>query len=153
MRRGRGTCWKKRDPNHSAHVSAAINDLIRRRDEKPSFFLVNGCEEVHRSAELFATTVLPGPESIDFLLLPENGLAGFLFSSAPDLNLHPYLRQKHFELQGMNDQSHLESFIRRAFGIAWIERVQRNDLKNAFRDRLCHDPDVLSRCDDRWKRP
>ena len=62
MRRGRGTCWKKRDPNHSAHVSAAINDLIRRRDEKPSFFLVNGCEEVHRSAELFATTVLPGPE-------------------------------------------------------------------------------------------
>jgi hypothetical protein len=150
MRRGKGSCWKKRDPNDSAHVNRAIEDLIRPGNEKPSFFQVHGCEEVHGAAELFAATVLPGPDSTDFLLLPESGLAGFLFSFVPDPTLHPYLRQRHFELQGT--AGNLEAFIRRAFEIVWVERLKRKDLSNAFQDRLCHDPDVLNRCDDRWKR-
>jgi hypothetical protein len=151
MRRGLGSCWKNRDPNDLAHVNRAIDDLIRRGDDKPSFFHVHGCEEVHGLAELFAVTVLPGPQSTDFLLLPESGLLGFLLSFSPDPNLHPYLRQRHFELQGMDNRHHLESFIRRAFGIVWVERLQRNFLSEAFQERLCRDADVLSRCNERWR--
>jgi hypothetical protein len=91
---------------------------MRREDDKPSFFRVDGCEEVHALAELFAATALPGPQSTDFLLLPESELTGFLFSFSPDPNLHPYLRNRHFELQGLNAPFHLESFVRRAFGRA-----------------------------------
>jgi hypothetical protein len=152
MRRGLGSSWKGRDLNDSDHVSKAVEDLIRRPDDKPSFFLVQGCEEVHRLGELFCATVLPGPQTTDFLLLPETGLTGFFFSFASDPNLHPELQQKHFELQGMESSPDLERFIRRAFGIVLIERLQRRFLGDAFRERLCHEADVFSRCGERWKR-
>ncbi len=151
MRRGKGTCWRERDPNDSAHVSKAISDLMRSKNEKPSFYQVASYEEALESAELYAVTQTH-PQSTDFLLLPENLLGGFFFSLQSDPNLHPVLQQRHFELEGMNNRSNLESFIRRAFSIVSIARFKRDDLSQAFRSRLCHDPDVLTRCNDRWKR-
>jgi hypothetical protein len=152
MRRGKGPCWTERDPNDLAQVSRAIEDLMRGDDDKPSFFRARSCEEVVGFAELYAITRVRNPQSTDFLLLPESLLAGFFFSSEPDPNLHPALQQRHFELQGMDNRPHLESFIRRAFAVASVARFKRNVLSQAFRDRLCNDPEVLSRCDERWKR-
>jgi hypothetical protein len=152
MRRGKGACWKERNPNDSAQVSRAIDDLMRSEDEKPSFYRVDSYHEALEFAELYAVTQITNPQSTDFLLLPENLLPGFLFSFQPDPNLHPVLQQRHFELEGMNNRSHLESFICRAFSIVSIARFKREALSQAFRSRLRHDPEVLTRCDDRWKR-
>jgi hypothetical protein len=152
LRRGKWSCWAERDPNDSGHVNRAIEDLVRREDDKPSFFQVHSCEEVLRIGELYAITLVANPQTTDFLLFPERGLAGFLFSSAPDQNLHSDLQYRHFELQGTDDRLHLESFIRRAFAIVSIARFQRSSLTNAFRDQWCHDPEVLNRCSERWKR-
>lgn len=142
----------ERDPNDLVHVDRAIEDLMRGDDDKPSFFRATSFEEVLGFAELYAITRVRNPQPTDFLLLPENLFAGFFFSSEPDPNLHPALQQRHFELQGMDNRPHLESFIRRAFAIVSVARFKRNVLSQAFQDRLCYDPEVLSRCDDHWKR-
>ena len=152
MRRAVRSCWIDRDPTDSTHVARAAEDLVRRGDVKSSFFRVDNCAEVKTVGEMFAVTIVPHPQTIDYLLLPAEAMAGFLFSLAPDPNLHLYLRQRHFELQGLDDQVHLESFIRLAFGIASVGRFPRGELIHSIRANLIHDVEVMNRCSQHWQK-
>jgi hypothetical protein len=131
MRRGKGPCWTERDPNDLAHVNRAIEDLMRGDDDKPSFFRAGSCEEILGFAELYAITRVRNPQPTDFLLLPESLLAGFLFSSEPDANLHPALQQRHFELKvwiidpigSPSSAAHLQSYrLRDLSGVFLVKR-------------------------------
>jgi hypothetical protein len=150
MRRGLGSSWINRDPNDPLHVAEAAEDLIRKNDVEASFFNVESCDEIMNVAQLFCTTVLQHPKTNDFLLVPREAAVGFFFKYSPDPNLHPYLRIRHFELQGLRDGEHLRAFIHLSFRCGTVFRFLRSDLIRAFRDKHIHDSEVTQRCGPYW---
>jgi hypothetical protein len=150
VRRGLGSSWLNRDPKDPLHIERAVEDLIRQGDVEASFFNADSCDEVRIVAELFCTTVLQHPQTNEFLLVPREEAVGFLFKHSPDPNLHPYLRERHFELQGLHDIEHLHDFIRLSFSFSSVIRLVRSDLIREFRDKHVHDNEVTLRCGPHW---
>lgn len=152
MRRAVGSCWTNCNPDDQAAVAKASADLIRQGDIRASFFCIDSFEELATVGVLFPATVLEAPKSCDYLLLPAIEVMGFTFRPAPDPNLHPYLCERHFELDGLDVPARLESFIRLAFRVASVLRVVRGDLVRQFCDSFINDPEVTVRCSEHWKR-
>ncbi|MGH7924582.1 MAG: hypothetical protein ACREQH_08340 [Candidatus Binatus sp.] len=150
MRRGQGSSWLNRDPNDPLQIATAVEDLIRKGDVEASFFKVESCDEIKTVAELFSTTVLQHPQTNEFLMVPGPASVGVVFKHSPDPSLHPYLRVRHFELQGLLDREYLHSFIGLSFGCCSVFRFLRKDLIRAFCDKHFHDAEVTARCGSYW---
>jgi hypothetical protein len=139
MREVNRNAWQTRDPDDISHRERAKKDLFRDGPELLSFFRPSSCEEIMRVGHLFAITVRRC-RRIDFILLDEGRFTNFSFCPDQDAaakpalaDLHPYLRERHFELHGLEQVEVLNSFLSLALAANSIPSFTESELLSVFR--------------------
>lgn len=90
-----------RDPNQPHDVGRAVRDLTPRSGENLSVYQASAIEVGSDIAFLYAVTVRPRPRDMDFILIPDESLAGFTCVSTPSFVGAPSLRELHHEIHGL----------------------------------------------------
>ncbi len=133
---GRRARWQGATATNPEQVAEAAKDLCLREQETGlSVFRVADLGEADRVAKLFALTCRERPGRLDYVLIPLEALAplhGVQLLPVPDPRLHPYLAERHHELQGLKpDLSRQLAQVILAVGGHQIHRLKERDLVEA----------------------
>jgi hypothetical protein len=139
--------WERLKAESPDDVKAAIASVCQ---DKPSFFKADTIDELEEIAGLFGCTVREDPSTRCYLVLPRSLFRDFDFVLKRDPSLHPFLSERHHELEGLEDKLKSPEFAARSILRGSIHRLTEGKLKKAVMSRYCHDPEVHRRLSPRW---
>lgn len=99
--------WRELKPSDPNDIQKAIDSIVFKGDLQVSFYKATDCAGVEEIALLWGVTVLQFPNVRSYLLLPQRLFRDFRFEQVKNLNLHPYLSDRHYELRGLEDHDEL----------------------------------------------
>lgn len=134
-----------------ADVEAAATDLKPRDGEDLSVYRTESDATTERVAVLFAATVRLRPKDLEYVLIPDECLAGFQHERTSSEDGAEELRARHHEILGLRDASRRLDLAASvlAHPETRVTRVSEETLVNAARG-LCTDARVRSALVGEW---
>jgi hypothetical protein len=139
--------WERLNAESPDDVKAAIASL---RQDRPSFFQADTIHELEEVTGLFGCTVREDPSTRCYLVLPCSLFMDFDFVLKCDPALHPFLSERHHELEGLEDKLKSPEFAGRSILRGSVHRLTEGRLKKAVMSRYRHDPEARRRLSSRW---
>ena len=139
--------WTKSE----ARADAPKDFEPRNESDEPSIFKVDSEEEARTFAAIWGAQFII-PQNHDFVVFDEAALGPLdaTFADSPDL--HPRLRERHYEIRGLHDEEQLKTFCDRVFEnkIA-VPRLRESEAVECLRELLENDASLGSCIAARWK--
>jgi len=139
--------WERLNADNPGDVEKAVASISQ---ERPSFFKANTIDEVEEIARLFGCTVREDPSTRCYLVLPPSLFVDFDFVLKHDSSLHPFLSERHHELEGIDERPRSVEFAGRSILRGSVHRLTEGNLKKLVISRYCLDPEVYQRLSQRW---
>jgi hypothetical protein len=156
LRLGKRSRWKDRDATNSEHVAQAAEDLKPRASEDVSVYRVENLLDARRIASAHAITQRPKPDSIDFVLLPDDALSdlGLVPNHRPMSELPALLRELHYEIPSLQDEWRRTAIAARTLSSdnLTVERLGKPAIAEQWKLCLSKEASVLQNASEDWTR-